>query len=339
VRGAELCFIFLVGSSFDSLGTAFESAQLAQGPTVSVVVVSYNTPRTLEKCLASLSNQPAAEILVMDCSDCDPAGSVGARFPAVKFRHFAEKLSIPELRREGIQAASGEIVALTESWIEPSPGWVASLCEAHRRHPDAAAVGGPVAFPCDGAFPFDGAGPSRLAWADYFSEYGAYIPDPGNGRGVASVESVSGANCSYKRWALEECRDLIDQAVWEPVIHARLRGRGHEITWAAAARVGYQRPARLAELLRRRFTHGRGHGAARGRGKPWIGRLARGVAAPLVPWVLLWRLWRGLPGGAPGLRGRLLAATGWILVLNSAWALGEADGEWFGPATGEPVIR
>jgi hypothetical protein len=154
---------------------------------------------------------------------------------------------------------------------------------------------------------------------------------------VAAVEGLSGANCSCKRWALEECRDLIDQAAWEPVIHARLRGRGHEIKRVASARVGYQRPARLPELLRRRFTHGRGHGATRGLGKPWIERLARGAAAPLVPWVLLWRLWRGLPK-APGLRRRFLAATGWILVLNSAWALGEADGEWFGPTPDDPVI-
>ena len=279
----------------------------------------------------------------MDCSDCDPAASLGVRFPAVKFRHFAEKLSIPELRREGIRAAAGEVVALTESWIEPSPGWVASLREAHRQHAAAAAIGGPVAFPCGGKVPADGevrhdsAGSSRLAWADYFSEYGAYIPDPGNGLEVISVENISGANCSYKRWALEECRDLIDQAVWEPVIHARLRTSGHEIKQAAAARVCYQRPARLPELLRRRFSHGRGHGAARGLGRPWIGRLARGVAAPLVPWVLLWRLWRGLPA-APGLRGRFLAAAGWILVLNAAWALGEAAGECFGPAPGDPVI-
>lgn len=283
----------------------------------------------------------------MDCSDCDPAGSLGVRFPAVRFRHFAEKRSIPELRREGIRAAAGEVVALTESWMEPSPGWVASLREAHRQYPGAAAIGGPVAFPCGGKVPDTGkaldddrAGHSRLAWADYFSEYGAYIPDSGipdsgSGREIPSVENISGANCSYKRWALEECRDLIDQAVWEPVIHARLRGRGHEIKQAAAARVCYQRPARLPELLRRRFSHGRGHGAARGLGRPWIGRLARGVAAPLVPWVLLWRLWRGLP--APDLRGRFLAATGWILVLNAAWALGEADGEWFGPNPGAPV--
>jgi hypothetical protein len=53
--------------------------------------------------------------------------------------------------------------------------------------------------------------------------------------------------------------------------------------------------------------------------------------------VLLWRLWRSLPP-TPGLRGRFLAATGWLLALNTAWALGEAAGSWFGPAKGDPAI-
>jgi glycosyltransferase involved in cell wall biosynthesis len=290
---------------------------------VSVVVVSYNTPRTLEQCLASLSRQPAAEILVMDCSDTDPGVSLGARFPAVQFRHFDGRLSIPQLRREGIHAAKGEIVALTESWMEPCAGWVESLIEAHREYADVPAVGGPIAFPCAGA------AASRLEWADYFSEYGEHIPGAAGGREVSTTERISGANCSYKRWAIEECRDLVDQAAWEPLIHERLLKRGHELKRAAGARVCYERPARLAELLRRRFRHGRGHGAERSRGQSGIERIARGGAAPLVPWVMLGRLRRGLPR-TPGLRRRFWEATGWILALNAAWALGEAAGTWFG---------
>jgi hypothetical protein len=321
------------------LGTAFESELTAQRPTVSVVVVSYNTPRRLEKCLASLSRQPAAEILVMDCSDANPGALLAAKFPAVEFRHFAEKLSIPELRREGIRASKGDVVALTESWMEPCPVWVQSLSEAHRRYPDVPAVGGPIAFPCEGAQGGAAAGvgssthgvaPALLEWADYFSEYGEHVPGPGDTREVLPAGSLSGANCSYKRWAIETCRDLVDQAAWEPLIHERLLAAGHELKRAAAARVCYQKPAVLGDLLRQRFHYGRGHGAGRTLGRPRIERLARGVAAPLVPWVLLGRLWRGLPQ-TPGLRGRVLAASGWILALNSAWALGEAAGAWFGP--------
>lgn len=311
--------------------TVFESAQNAEGPAVSVVVVSYNTPRTLEKCLAALARQPAAEILVIDCSDRDPGQSLRSRFPGVVFHHFPSKLSLPELRRDGIRASTGEIVALTESWMRPSPGWVAALREAHRQSTDAAAVGGPVAFPCEGKTA------SLLAWADYFCEYGEYVPGSGNSTGLSLSKNISGANCSYKRWALEECRDLIEQAAWEPRIHERLRQRGHGLMRVATAWVCYDKSCRLRDLLSQRFHYGRGHAAERLRRAPWIGRLARGAAAPLVPWVLLGRLWR-IVRPIPGVRTRFLAATGWILALNSAWALGEAAGAWFGPAGGDPDI-
>ncbi len=313
------------------MGTAFESAPRAEGPTVSVVVVSYNTPGALEKCLASLCRQPASEILVIDCSDRDPGAALAVKFPRVAFRHSCEKRSIPEMRREGIQASSGEIVALTESWMEPCPGWVESLGAAHRNEPAAAVVGGPIGFPAGGPTA------SRLEWADYFSEYGACVPRHGDVREVLTVDEISGANVSYKRWALEVCHDLIDDAAWEPQIHGRLRERGHELRSAAAALVRYRRPAPLGQLLRQRFYYGRGHGAARGQGKPWVERLARGVAAPLVSWVLLARLSRRLPR-TPGLRARFLQAAPWILVLLGAWALGEAAGSWFGTAREDPAI-
>jgi hypothetical protein len=265
----------------------------------------------------------------MDCSDRDPGVSLRARFPTVEFRHFPNMLSIPQLRREGIHASKGEIVALTESWMEPCSGWVESLREAHQKSPDAAAVGGPIGFPCDGATA------TGIEWADYFSEYGEHVPD-GDVPEISFAAGISGANCSYKRWAIEKCRDLIDEGAWETLIHDRLRERGHPLRRAAAAQVCYRRPAALGDLLRQRFSYGRGHGVGLGRGKAWIVRLARGAAAPLVPWVLLWRLWRGLPQ-AQDVRAHCLAATGWILALNTAWALGEAAGSWFGAANSGPA--
>lgn len=205
--------------------------------------------------------------------------------------------------------------------MEPCPDWVESLRAAHRAFPGAAVVGGPIDF--------DSGGAGRIEWADYFSEYGEHVGRPTGSREVTRADRVSGANCSYKRWALEECRDLIEQAAWETPIHERLLQRGHEIRRAEAARVHYRRPSPVGELLRRRFEHGRGHAAERLSRATWVARLARGAAAPLVPAVLVWRLWRGLPP-AGGLRRPFLAALGWILALTGAWALGEAAGSWFG---------
>jgi hypothetical protein len=299
------------------LGTALESAQKLQGPAVSVVVVSCNTPRTLEKCLASLASQPAAEVLVIDCSDIDPTETLGPRFRGVTFHHFPDKLSIPEMRREGIRASTREIVALTESWMTPSSNWVAALSDVHRRSPEAAAVGGPVTFPCRGQ------NATLLAWADYFSEYGEHVPGPAGGAEITIAEKLTGANCSYKRRALEACRDLVDQAAWEHHVHDRLRQQGHTLVRTASAGVCYHRPCPPGELLRLRFAHGRAHAAGRLRESAWIARMARGAAAPLVPWVLLWRQWRAARR-SPGMEKPFFAAAAWSWILNTAWALGEA---------------
>ena len=212
--------------------------------------------------------------------------------------------------------------------MEPSPGWVKALCEAHRERPDDAVVGGPIAFPRPGEKP------TRLEWADYLSEYGEQIPAADSrSQGLSansSPEKLSGANCSYKRWALDACEDLISEGAWETAIHQRLAGQGFGLSRAPGAYVCYYKPGHWRELIDQRFHYGRDHGAERLREAGWARRLAQVSAAPLVPWLLLGRLWRRAPAGSD-IRGQVLAAAGWLLALYGAWALGEAVGAWFAP--------
>jgi hypothetical protein len=316
-----------LASTFPSTVSSRKDAR----PAISVVVVSYNTPRTLERCLVSLAGQAAEEILVIDCSDDDPAAALRPRFPSIEFHHSDRKLTIPELRRMGMQASRGEIVALIESWMTPCAGWVEAMREAHRRRPLDAAAGGPIAFACQGERP------APLAWADYFSEYGDYVPGEAGGDTIAATDRISGANCSYKRWALDVCRDLVDGGAWEPLIHQRLRDHGHTLSRVAGAKVCYFRPARLGQLVRQRFCYGREHGAEvqRGRGLGW--RFARVLAAPVVPLVMLGRLWIRMPPRS-GMLVPLLGATVGLLALYAAWALGEAAGIALGSRLDGPRI-
>ena len=115
-------------------------------PTISVVVASYNTPKTLEMCLRSLAGQSADEVLVLDSSDEDPAPSLSKHFPDVKFFHFREALSIPRLRWKGFRESTGDVVANLESWMVPGPGWVAALRKAHQEQAPVPVIGGPVGF-------------------------------------------------------------------------------------------------------------------------------------------------------------------------------------------------
>ena len=100
---------------------------------LSVIVTSYESPQVLEQCLEALSAQAdVAEIVVADCSRRDPGGSLGERFPAVRFLHFNEPRTVPRLRWAALPETSGEIVGAIEARTIPTTDWAARILAAHR---------------------------------------------------------------------------------------------------------------------------------------------------------------------------------------------------------------
>lgn len=294
-----------------------KTRQPPRPPSVSVIVVSFNRPKLLERCLAALEGQDAVETIVVDASDEDPAGGLRERFEAVTFVHFKEPRSIPELRWEGARRSRGDVIAHLESTMEPSAGWVEALQAAHRDG-SAGVVGGPVAF--DG-----GPENSAFQWADFFHEYGRHMAPKGDG----FAKELTGANCSYRRSVIEECLDLLEDGAWEGPIHERIRLQGGELWRASGAAVFYRGEARLGTLVQQRFHYGRWHAGERRRAISVPERLTRALLFPLVPLVLHWRLWKSLEG-KPEARLRSLGCVVWLWFSHSLWAVGEARGYLFG---------
>jgi glycosyltransferase involved in cell wall biosynthesis len=284
-------------------------------PAVSVIVVSYQAAATLERCLESLDAQldASAEVIVADGSPEDPRLHFRQQFPHVRFLR-CRGLTIPELRREALRLARGEIVALTEARLVPAKNWLALLREAHRTHPEAPAIGGAIAH----------AGASAYDTAVFFCEYGWHLPPIPDG----PAPELSGANLSYKRWALDVCQDLVDAAAWEPFLHRRLEQHGHELLRAGQAQVAYHNSLTLGQFLRQRFHYGRWFAAERARSMPWARRLAHTAFTPLLPLLLTFRLAR--LAAARGHLGEFLRALPWIVVFEAVWSLGEGCGYLFG---------
>ena len=276
---------------------------------ISVIVTSYQSAQSLERCLASLCGQ-AAEIVVVDCSAVNPALELGARFPAVRFLHFREKRTVPEMRWAALKETTGEVVAAVESRCVPDGDWCAKLAAAHEAHPEAPAVGGPVRL-ADGA-------PVRDR-AIYLCEYGAFAPPLEEG----PAAEISGANLSYKRAALMECRDLLEAGRWEALVHARWLEQGRRL-WLSGAGVGFRNGMSLGDTLRQRFHYARSYAADRVAGRPKGEALLRGSTAPLLPAVLLGRLWGYC--GRKGLRPMMVKSLAWIALFQAAWSAGECAG-------------
>src|SRR5689334_18221500 len=94
-------------------------------PTVSVVIGSAAAAGAVAACLAALEPQrDGVEVLVVSASSVD--GALQQRFAWATFL-ARPGLLVPELWRDGIRAAKGQIVALTIAQMQPAENWIAAI--------------------------------------------------------------------------------------------------------------------------------------------------------------------------------------------------------------------
>src|SRR5204862_8354541 len=139
--------------SFHALEEVFQSSPaelLPARPLVSVIVCTYNGGRTLEQCLRSLRalDYPDYEVIVVDDGSTDDTRAILARFPGVRAVH-QPNLGLSAARNAGLRAATGAVIAYTDSDCFPDPDWLTHLVYQLQRS-GAAAVGGPNLTPHDG---------------------------------------------------------------------------------------------------------------------------------------------------------------------------------------------
>ena len=276
-------------------------------PTVTVVIGSNAPPERLAACLEALEPQrEGVEVLVQE-GHPSPA-ELRERFPWADFAAAAERL-VPEHWRDGIDRASGDIVALTIAQMIPAADWIATMRTLHADHD---VVGGAIE---------PGPGLRLVDWGEYFCRYSRDMPP------FQERESLdlAGDNAAYPRSRLEDVREAYRDGFWEPEVHRRLASHGVELWQTPALLVRQGRSAGSGTFIRQRLEHGRSHGRQRGSRGGLLQNLVRVIAAPLVPFVMTVRVGR-LVFAKGRFRARLLAALPLVFAFNVAWALGEAVG-------------
>jgi hypothetical protein len=275
---------------------------------LSVVVGSNGAPDSVERFLEAVTPQIAADVEVIVCESVASADRVRRCFPAVRFLERAGAL-VPELWRDGIHEARGEVVLLTISPMLPAPDWIAT---ALRLSPEADAVGGAI----------DPAPGLRLRdMAEYLCRYA---------RDMLPFEAhdcldLPGDNAVYRLAALEPVRESYRDGFWEPVVHRELHAQGGRLRHDPQLLVRQGRSAGIAAFARQRLRHGRLYGHQR-----WAHfGLARNVAgvlvAPLVPFLMTFRVMRTvLQRGRHRLHA--LVALPLVFYFNLVWAAAEAKG-------------
>lgn len=276
--------------------------------TVSVVIGSNAPPACLEVCLEALEPQidDGVEVIVHDGHG--GAADVGRRFPWARVVAAPGQL-VPFHWRDGIDAATGEIVALTISQMRPAPDWIATIRAQHAEHE---VVGGAID---------PGRGLRLRDWAEYFCRYARDMRPFAAGPNV----DLAGDNATYARSVLESVRDSYREGFWEPVAHRRLAERGVMLWHTPELVVEQGRSAGARAFARQRFAHGRLYGHQRGRHFGRARNLAGVLAAPVVPALMTYRvLARVFAKGR--YRSRALLALPGVVWFNVVWAFAEAAG-------------
>lgn len=275
---------------------------------LSVVVGSNGAPGAVESFLAALAPQLDDDVEVLVCEPMSGSSELRDRYPAVQFLE-REGALVPELWRDGIDAARGRAVALSISPMRPAPDWIATM---RRLATSADAVGGAID---------PGEGLRLRDWAEYFCRYS---------RDMRPFEphecaDLPGDNAVYATAALEPVHDTYRDGFWEPVVHRALLEQVRRLRHDPALVVYQGRSAGIEAFARQRLRHGRLYGQQRG---SVFGPVRNGigvVAAPLVPFLMTFRVLRQVTTKRRH-RLRVLLALPLIFYFNAVWALAEARG-------------
>jgi GT2 family glycosyltransferase len=212
---------------------------------VTVIVPSYNSQQTVEKCLQALQMQSCGdyEIIVVDSSQDDTSRIIRSRFPDISLYSFPERKYPGEARNIGAEKAKGGILAFTDSDCIVDRDWVRSIVEAHKK--PSALIGGVI----------DNGNPDSYAgWAQYFSEFSQWMPESAPG----PVKEVAGGCMSIKKWAFEKFGPFPANIYSEDTaLNWRLIRGGEKPLFIPDIKVRHINQTDFFRLMKKQVVHGR----------------------------------------------------------------------------------
>jgi glycosyltransferase involved in cell wall biosynthesis len=284
------------------------------GIRVSVVIASYNSERTIERCLRSLEQQPdreAFEIIVVDSSQDGTADLIAREFPRVKLFRYSERKFPGDARNIGVCRSTGDIIAFTDADCFVEPGWVHRILEAHEkmRHP---VIGGAVV---------NGNPESYVGWAHYFAEFSQWMPQATS----CEMAEIPTTCLTVKRRIFEKSGPFIENTYCSDTAFNWTLGRyGYRPLFLPALWVSHTNIAQLHTLLRRKAFHGTCFARVRATEQSWSRsrRVAYVLVSPALPALLFGRvLVRVIRKKAHVTR--FLLASPLVFAVLIAWAWGE----------------
>lgn len=236
--------------AFETVRARFAEAPyfaLRASPRVSVVVASYNGAATLKACLHSLEmlRYPDYEVLLVDDGSSDPTPEIAALFPRVRYIRHEVNRGLSAARNTGIYAATGDIIAFTDSDCRADEDWLWYLV-GDLLHSGFAGMGGHNFLPPDdsavaAAVMVSPGGPAHVMLTDRVAEH------------------IPGCNMAFHRWALLELGgfDPVYRKAGDDVdVCWRLQQRGYRIGFSPGGFVWHYRRNTIQAYLKQQSGYG-----------------------------------------------------------------------------------
>jgi O-antigen biosynthesis protein len=264
-------------------------------PRISVVVCCYNAETTLRDCLESLRQleYPNFEVIVVDDGSTD--GSAGIARDCGFRLISTENRGLSAARNSGLQAATGEIVAYTDSDCCPDPHWLTYLANAFMNSKHAGMGGPNIAPPDDGLIAECVAtapgGPVHVLLSDDVAEH------------------IPGCNMAFWKSCLEEIGGFDPQfrAAGDDVdVCWRLQQQGWTLGFSPAAMVWHHRRSSVRAYWRQQAGYGKAEALLERKWPEkynaaghvtWLGRVYANGRPRILGWVN--RVYHGTWGSAP----------------------------------------
>ena len=256
---------------------------LPRYPRVSVVVCAYNAERTMSACLASLEhlNYPDYEVIVVNDGSTDRTLEISEDFPYCRIIS-QENRGLSVARNVGAEAATGEIVAYTDSDCVADPDWLNYLVATMERK-GLVACGGPNFAPAEDslvpeAVAVSPGAPCHVLLDDEIAEH------------------IAGCNMAFRRDV------LLGLGGFDPIFHAagddvdicwRLQDAGYPIGYSAAAMVWHFRRNTVNAYIGQQKGYGKAEALLYGKhpgrfnqfGQArWNGRIYGDLSASMLLW-------------------------------------------------------
>jgi GT2 family glycosyltransferase len=233
----------------------------ATAPTLSIIIVSWNTREILARCLETITSRNFEIILVDNDSADGTVTAVRERFPQVHVVANTENVGFARACNQGIRMSTGRYVLLLNPDTEADPSAIDSLVRFMEEHEEAGAAGPRVLNP-DGTLQrscFREPRLSRELWRllhlDALYPYAEYPVHRWDDTRLRRVDTVLGACLIVRRAALERV-GLLDERFFiyseEVDLCTRMRSAGWHVYWVPGIEVmhrGAESTRQVAALM------------------------------------------------------------------------------------------